>query len=72
MDGARRRRGKPPLRDGDPSCGVYLRVEGSLYDRIYVAARLQRQTVNDYIRAILRASTAQATANSDGRMVSDP
>lgn len=51
----RRKRGRPPLVEGDPSADVRIKVEGSLYDRIYVRASEQRMTVNEIIRKVLRS-----------------
>lgn len=60
----RKRRGNQPLKSGDPSCSVHLKVEGSLYDRLYASARARRQTVNEYIRSLLRASASMSHADA--------
>lgn len=52
----RRRRGRPPLAENDPSCDLTLTIEGSLYDRLYRRAADRRMTVPEFIRALLRSA----------------
>ena len=53
-DPPRRPLGRPPLRYGDPSTSINLRLPGSDYDKLYVIARQHRMSVSQYTRHVLR------------------
>jgi hypothetical protein len=59
----RRRRGRPPLDDKNPSAAVDLRVAPDDYDAVYRIAQRDRVTVNDVIRRAIRRLIAGESAD---------
>lgn len=44
------RRGRPALREGEPSTSVNVRLPASDYDRVYAQARAERVSVPEVLR----------------------
>lgn len=51
---SRRRRGRPPLEDGDTSVRVSLRLPSRLYDVLYRRAQAARSSVPEQVRRVLQ------------------
>lgn len=58
-DEPRRPRGRPPLKDGEPSTSLSLRLPQSDYDRADAIARKHGTTVAEIFRAAFRVATKQ-------------
>lgn len=58
----RRRRGRPPLEDGDPSTDVCVKMPARLYDETYHLAAVRRVSVPELIRRALRLAIASDSA----------
>lgn len=52
----RRKRGRKPLAEGDPSVEVSLRLPGSVYDRLYARAAARRVTLSELLRLAIAAN----------------
>jgi len=62
------RRGRPRLETQQRSVDVHLVLPAVLYDKSFAAARVSRQSVNEWIRDRLRDATTRTarTENSAG------
>jgi hypothetical protein len=50
-----RPRGRPPLDQEDPSVKLTLTIPSKQLDGLCVKAKEQRQTIHDYLRALIKA-----------------
>jgi hypothetical protein len=46
----RRRRGRPPLDERDPSISLHVRVPVKQFDAIYARSRAERVSIADWVR----------------------